>query len=456
VVGGGPAGCAAAIRLSQLGHSVCLLDRNARGRPHIGESLSPGVAQQLEYLGIKDAENTCEFSRFPGSQIKWRSSEWQFRRSRPGAATVDRSQFDGMLLSAAEQNHVRVLQPAVAVSSKCLGRSWSVVARTEDGFKTIEASFLLDASGRTGFLPSLRRREVPRTIALYGYWTGTDLPELPRVEASSSCWYWGSPVPGRGFNAMVFIDAANLKQHRPIHQYYRLLIDRSRLMAGATKARLSSRVCACDATPYLDRRSAGAGFIKVGEASVSLDPLSSSGVQSAIQSGISASIVVHTVLLRPTSEAMAQQFYQDSQCAAFARHSSWSAQHYLDSPDHQPSEFWRTRASTSVKNRDAGKVGHIPVNTFSTPLHVAREAMLRRVPCIVDNFVEECEAVDHPGFDRPIAYVGEHALASLLTDARSALTVKTFLDRLSARCGSASRALQLTSWMFQHGLLTAG
>src|SRR5258706_5253296 len=53
VVGGGPAGCAAAIRLSQAGARVTLLE--ARAYPHdklCGEFLSPECADLLEDLGV--------------------------------------------------------------------------------------------------------------------------------------------------------------------------------------------------------------------------------------------------------------------------------------------------------------------------------------------------------------------------------------------------------------------
>src|SRR5262245_41249868 len=43
IIGAGPAGSALAIRLAQLGHDVCIVERAVFPRSHIGESLSPGI-----------------------------------------------------------------------------------------------------------------------------------------------------------------------------------------------------------------------------------------------------------------------------------------------------------------------------------------------------------------------------------------------------------------------------
>jgi len=43
VIGGGPGGSAAAIRLAQMGHRVTLFETARFPRFHVGESLVPGV-----------------------------------------------------------------------------------------------------------------------------------------------------------------------------------------------------------------------------------------------------------------------------------------------------------------------------------------------------------------------------------------------------------------------------
>lgn len=54
ILGAGPAGLAAALRLQQLGYRVAVCDRSALPRPQIGESLTPGLNNLLDFLGMAD------------------------------------------------------------------------------------------------------------------------------------------------------------------------------------------------------------------------------------------------------------------------------------------------------------------------------------------------------------------------------------------------------------------
>ncbi|KAA8921640.1 hydroxylase, partial [Xanthomonas sontii] len=54
VIGGGPAGCAAAIVLAQRGWRVAVLEKDHHPRFHIGESLLPMNMPILQRLGVLD------------------------------------------------------------------------------------------------------------------------------------------------------------------------------------------------------------------------------------------------------------------------------------------------------------------------------------------------------------------------------------------------------------------
>ena len=55
VIGAGPAGLAAALRLHALGHRVAIVERTRFPRFQIGESLTRGVGQLLDRLTATDA-----------------------------------------------------------------------------------------------------------------------------------------------------------------------------------------------------------------------------------------------------------------------------------------------------------------------------------------------------------------------------------------------------------------
>jgi flavin-dependent dehydrogenase len=455
VVGGGPAGCAAAIRLAQLGHVTTLLERS-KERPgaDYGEALTPGVVGQLNFLGSDIAKIEHRF-RFPGSEIKWQSSAWTFRVSPPDGATVVRTSLDSLLIATAECNGVRVMRPAAAAAAERHGNLWTVTTRTPEGHVNIEADFLIDASGRAGFLPSERSRGVPRTIALFGHWTGRDLPPIPRVEAGPTCWYWGSPIPGLWYTATIFIGHDDLPPRWDVAEFYRHSVERADLLDGSSAARLAGRVRARDASAYFDSKLIGDGFIKVGEAAMATDPLSSSGIQLAIQSGIAAGVTVNTLLLQPGSSEIAERFYRSMQGDAHERQAAWAATTYGECPQCHSTSFWRTRSAADPPPRSETTAVRVPLGDRAAKVSVSSEASVSFVPCAVGDFIEEREAVSHPGLHRPVAYVGGQPLCALLDEARRTPNVNALMNMLSARCGTDS-AVEFADWMFGRGLLHVG
>ena len=70
VVGGGPAGSAAAILLAERGWSVTLLDKAAFPRPKIcGEYLSPEAARVMDRLGVLKAVDAAGAQPLHGMRI---------------------------------------------------------------------------------------------------------------------------------------------------------------------------------------------------------------------------------------------------------------------------------------------------------------------------------------------------------------------------------------------------
>ena len=61
IIGGGPAGSAAAAVLAEHGHNVLLLEREKFPRYHIGESLLPFTFQPLQRLGLIDKMRQSAF-----------------------------------------------------------------------------------------------------------------------------------------------------------------------------------------------------------------------------------------------------------------------------------------------------------------------------------------------------------------------------------------------------------
>src|SRR5262249_29698815 len=92
-----------------------------------------------------------------------------------------------------------------------------------------------------------------------------------------------------------------------------------------------------DATPYLDPDSVSPRSIKIGEAALALDPLSSSGVQKAINTALSGAVVINTLLRRPEQAEAASRLHTANHAEASDLHVRWVARHGDSGPE-PPSE----------------------------------------------------------------------------------------------------------------------
>ena len=141
---------------------------------------------------------------------------------------------------------------------------------------------------------------------------------------------WGMPLPDGRYNTLVFLDAKRVREERgrPVAGIFHRSLDVSGIMTDCRDTRLDGPVRAVDATPYVDLESVTPQGIKVGDAALAIDPLSSSGVQKAIQTALAGAVVANTLIRKPESRAAAMGFYRDTLEQASTRHRAWAAAHY--------------------------------------------------------------------------------------------------------------------------------
>ena len=454
VIGAGPAGSALAIRLAQLGHDVCMVERSAFPRSHIGESLSPGISPQLELLGAGPAVAAAGFLPCRTSLVRW-EGDATVRRDlgRSGGLLVDRGRFDAVLRDRARAQGVRVMQPAVLRARTCRDLGWRLDIESADGITALAARFLADASGRSAVLRGRKLHAGPRTFALYGYWRGSRIPDEPRIEAGADAWYWGVPLPDGTYNAIVFVDAADFRARGPtsLSATYNALISRSGLMSACREVRLSGRVRAADATPYLDSDSIGPRSIKVGEAALALDPLSSSGVQKAINTALTGAVVVNTLLRYPLLADAATRFHNSNLSESSDRHHRWAARHYAVA--NRAGRFWQARAIGAAVESDPTEP-LIDVGRFYSPdlpVMLSPEVTLDDQPCIVGDLVTMKPALRHPCLERPVAFIGGWEVAALLRPMHAGIALGALMNAWQIPNRSKPA---IANWLLGHRVLT--
>ena len=445
VIGGGPAGSALAAQLSVLGNRVVLVERAEFPRRHLGESLTPGVRTLLESIGAGDVFGKTGASPVESVLVNWDKGLRERIDPESRGTIVDRGRFDALLLKHARAAGVQVLQPAVFRDCSPLAEGWRVTV--EQGGETIHVSarFLADASGRAFATRGRKRRTGARTTAYYAYWQGSDLPKRPRVEAGSDAWYWGVPIPDGTYNTLVFVDP---RTYSP--DVVQEMVARSGLLEGCRDIHMVSPFQAADATPYIDEQSVTHNSIKVGDAALSIDPLSSSGVQKAIQTALSGAVVVNTLLRRQESRGAAVEFYRSSLTDASERHRRWTSEYYGAAAATRKSEFWRQRSSI---DNPAEPVPRLNAGDFADEqLALSLDLRLVESPCIDGEFVTLKTALQHPALERPVTYVGGSEMPPLVRRLRPGMKpmeiALLWSDQVPIRSG-----LALTGWLLSKGLL---
>jgi FAD-dependent halogenase len=355
IIGGGPAGSTAGRLLASWGRSVRIVTR-ASERAALGESLPPSCAHLFERIGVRRAIDDGPFVRAAGNTVWWGGSA-ERREPFDGIPgyQVDRDVFDRLLLAEAERAGATVERRAEVRDVA----SDAVRIDAADGARTLHAPWVLDCSGRSGFLArrSWRRADPQsRTMAVVGVWERangwsdliTDHTHT-LVESYAGGWAWSVPVSAtrRFFTVMVDPSLTELATREALGRVYRDELARTRHLASiAPYGELVSGPWARDASAYDATRFGERGMLLVGDAGSFVDPLSSFGVKKACVSAWLAAIVVHTALRDESLTTAALELFAareramyDSLRARFLDLSREAASAYA-------SDFWRGRADS--------------------------------------------------------------------------------------------------------------
>ena len=208
--------------------------------------------------------------------------------------------------------------------------------RETSDWQAATAKFVADATGRARWLARRLGMSVRRYDRLIG-WSGcTPLCGAPKmttlIEAVPQGWWYSAPLPSAEHMVAFMSDPGVAPPTFPRHTA-------QRVGNGVWKPHAAPADSACLA------ETAGEGWIAVGDAAATHDPLAAQGIMRALMSGLRAA---EAVALALAGRRQALACYGEMQTRAFAAYLAQRREYYRAETRWPMYSFWRSRYCEAV------------------------------------------------------------------------------------------------------------
>lgn len=332
IIGGGPGGCSAALKLARHGVRTVLLEKAVFPRDKVcGDALSGKVMRTLERLdpALVQVVN-AHADRLPSWGVTFvapsgRALRVPFSRATgvgeaPGAI-LPRLRFDEVLFDAVQRTpRITVRQGVQAKTFERTTEGW----RISDGEQrtTVHARLILDASGanspfarHTGGLPMEPEHHAAGVRAYYSGVKDLDpqgFIELIFLKDLLPGYLWIFPLPGGRANVGLGLRSDVVRKRRSDLKalMVRLLAEHPQLKDRFAHATLEGTVQGMGLPLASKRRPlSGDGYLLIGDAGHLIDPFTGEGISHAMISGVHAADVAAEALKNGRTNADALKDY---------------------------------------------------------------------------------------------------------------------------------------------------
>lgn len=333
IIGGGIAGCIAAIALSDT-YKVVLVDKTSEPNERIGECLAPAARRILKQLNLLDGLNlnhpyshnkSSAHLKHIGTKSFWGSNQVHFvdhLRNPDGFGWhLDRKAFEMYLRQSAKERGVTCIWPSKLYKSEFNGSHWQVSLTNQDKNVTeqaqnISAKFVIDASGRQSTFArsqDIQRLQIDKLISCWAILPNSEELILGTITASEQGWWYSAPLPGnkRVLAYQTDSDLLHPKDRKTIDGFIKLAKNNEAIQEIISN-------CPNDNITFKGTVSANSTRLKevtgkqwaaLGDAAISFDPLSSQGMFNAMANALQLSeLIKNTKLVDQNNSENTKEF----------------------------------------------------------------------------------------------------------------------------------------------------
>jgi len=309
IIGAGPSGCVAAGYLQKQGANIKVVEKSKFPRLVVGESLIPRVMDHFEEAGLLDNLDKQNFQKKPGARfirgqvISIFDFSQKFGEGWDWTWQIPRADFDMVMAQTLIDKGVDISFETTVTAISFEGtNSVTTVVDKEGKESQIKAKFVIDSSGYGRVLPRLLHLDKPSKLnphsAIFSHVKDINRPEgIEGTQISfdvldTEVWLWVIPFSNGNTSLGIVADTAFIEKLAE-NGDTALALQRAIQLSDFYVKRFAGTEFLFEPIHLKNYSAAvtkmyGDGFALTGNSSEFLDPVFSSGVCFATESGILA------------------------------------------------------------------------------------------------------------------------------------------------------------------------